>query len=86
MGMVDEKRIVSVSSKGQIVIPKALRKKYLIEEGARLLVKESERGILLTVQKPMTEEVKTIAREFRGKWPEDLTAVDLIRRERGKHG
>jgi AbrB family looped-hinge helix DNA binding protein len=81
-----EKRSVSISSKGQIVIPKPLRKKYQIEKGAKLLIKESERGILLTVQRPMADDVREIARELRGKWPKGVTAVDIIRRERGKHG
>jgi len=83
--MVEEKT-VSVSSKGQVVIPKALRRKYQIEKGAKLLIKESERGILLTVQKPMVEDIREIARELKDKWPEGMTAVEIIRRERGKHG
>jgi len=83
--MVEEKT-VSISSKGQVVIPKALRRKYRIEKGTKLLLKESEKGILLTVQRPMAEDVKEIARELRGKWPKGMTAVEIVRRERGKHG
>ena len=81
-----EEKTVSISSKGQIVIPKTLRRKYQIEKGTKLLIKESEKGILLTVQKPMAEDVSEIALELKGKWPRDTTAVDIIRRERGKHG
>ena len=83
---MEEERTVSISSKGQIVIPKTLRKKYEIKKGTKLLVKESEKGILLTIQKPMSDDVREIARELRGKWPKGVTAVDIIRRERGKHG
>ncbi|MDI6819672.1 MAG: AbrB/MazE/SpoVT family DNA-binding domain-containing protein [Candidatus Hodarchaeaceae archaeon] len=83
--MVEEKT-VSISSKGQVVIPKALRRKYRIEKGTKLLLKESQKGILLTVQRPMAEDVKEIARELRGKWPRGMTAVEIVRRERGKHG
>lgn len=81
-----EERTVSISSKGQLVIPKTLRRKYQIKKGTKLLVKESERGILLTVQRPMADDVREIARELKGKWPKGVTAVDIIRRERGKHG
>lgn len=83
--MVEEKT-VSISSKGQVVIPKTLRRKYRIEKGTKLLIKESERGILLTVQRPMLEEIDEIARELKGKWPKGMTAVDIIKRERGKYG
>ncbi len=81
-----EERTVSISSKGQIVIPKPLRKKYEIKRGTKLLVKDSERGILLTVQRPMADDIREIARELKGKWPKGATAVDIVRRERGKHG
>ncbi len=81
-----EERTVSISSKGQLVIPKTLRRKYQIKKGTKLLVKDSERGILLTVQRPMADDIMEMARELKGKWPKGVTAVDIIRRERGKHG
>ena len=83
--MVEEK-IVSISSKGQVVIPTVLRRKYQIGKGTTLLIKESRKGILLVVQRPMAEDVREIARELRDKWPKDVTSVEIIRRERGKHG
>jgi AbrB family looped-hinge helix DNA binding protein len=79
-------RIVGMSSKGQIVIPKPIREKYRLDKGAKLVVKETESGILLTVQRHMAEEVREIAGELEGKWPKGMTSVDIIRRERGKYG
>ncbi|HEY8241623.1 MAG TPA: AbrB/MazE/SpoVT family DNA-binding domain-containing protein [Kiritimatiellia bacterium] len=42
-----------VSSKGQIVIPANLRKKFHIEEGTRVIVEERTDGILL---RPVTHD------------------------------
>ena len=38
----------TVSSKGQVVIPRALRVKYRLASGTRLEVAESDEGLLLT--------------------------------------
>jgi AbrB family looped-hinge helix DNA binding protein len=38
----------TVSSKGQIVIPRALREKYRLASGTRLQVAESDAGLVLT--------------------------------------
>lgn len=48
---------VSFSVKGQVVIPRWLRKEYDIREGTRAIVTDTEEGILL---KPVTR--RTIAR------------------------
>ena len=37
-----------VSSKGQVVIPRALREKYRLTSGTRLEVAESDQGLVLT--------------------------------------
>jgi len=84
--MKQERNVVRVSSKGQIVIPKPVREKYGLGRGRKLLIREVEGGILLTVQKSMVDEVREIAEEFRDRWPKDMTSVDIVRRERGKHG
>jgi len=84
--MKQERNVVRVSSKGQIVIPKPVRERYGLDRGRKLLIREVEGGILLTVQKSMVEEAKEIAEEFRDRWPKDMTSVDIIKRERGKHG
>jgi AbrB family looped-hinge helix DNA binding protein len=39
--------ITTVSSKGQIVIPRALREKYRLTSGTRLEVAESSEGLVL---------------------------------------
>jgi AbrB family looped-hinge helix DNA binding protein len=38
----------TVSSKGQVVIPRALREKYGLRSGTRLEVAESDQGLVLT--------------------------------------
>ena len=48
---------VVVTKKGQTTIPARLRKKFKIEEGTRLLVVETEEGILLKPQKSIWDMV-----------------------------
>ena len=42
----------TVSSKGQVVIPRALREKYRLTSGTRLEVAESAEGLVLAPLKP----------------------------------
>jgi AbrB family looped-hinge helix DNA binding protein len=42
----------TVSSKGQVVIPRALREKYRLTPGTRLQVAESDEGLVLAPLKP----------------------------------
>ena len=42
----------TVSSKGQVVIPRALREKYRLTPGTRLEVGESDAGLVLAPLKP----------------------------------
>jgi AbrB family looped-hinge helix DNA binding protein len=39
--------MTTVSSKGQVVIPRALREKYRLTSGTRLQVAESDQGLVL---------------------------------------
>ena len=50
--MVDK---VKVGMRGQVVIPKKLRKKLNIERGVILEIEESEKGLLLKPYNPVTE-------------------------------
>ena len=43
-----------LSTKGQIIIPKAIRKHHQWEAGQELSVREIEEGVLLTSKKPFT--------------------------------
>ena len=53
------------TTKGQIVIPAALRRKYGIKAGTKLVVTEYDNGILL---KPVTEEsLKSLQGALQGK-------------------
>jgi AbrB family looped-hinge helix DNA binding protein len=46
-------QIVSVTRKGQVTIPVSKRKKYGIREGMRVLIKDSNKGILITPITPI---------------------------------
>ncbi len=46
---------VKVGMRGQVVIPKRLRKKLNIEHGVILEIEEAEKGLLLKPYNPVTE-------------------------------
>ncbi len=46
---------VKVGMRGQVVIPKKLRKKYNIEEGIIIEINETSEGLLLKPFNPVTE-------------------------------
>ena len=46
---------VKVGMRGQVVIPKKLRKKLSIEHGVILKIEETEKGLLLKPYNPLTE-------------------------------
>ncbi len=54
-----------VTTKGQIVIPAALRRKYGIKEGTRIIVSDNGNSIIL---KPITEQyLKKLQGSLKGK-------------------
>lgn len=53
IGMSEE--IVLVTRKGQVTIPASKRKKYGIRQGMRVLVKESNEGILIKAITPIED-------------------------------
>ena len=52
IGKMESMATTTVSSKGQIVIPRALRDKYRLTSGTRLEVAESDEGLVLAPLKP----------------------------------
>jgi len=48
-------QIVLVTRKGQVTIPISKRKKYGIREGMRVLIKDSNEGILITPIAPIED-------------------------------
>ncbi len=48
-------QIVRVTRKGQVTIPVEQRRKYCIKQGMRLLVKDSDQGILLSPVTPLED-------------------------------
>jgi AbrB family looped-hinge helix DNA binding protein len=56
----------TVSSKGQVVIPRALREKYRLTSGTRLAVAESDQGLVLLPLKPPRSSRQAGWRALRG--------------------
>ena len=43
-----EKRVTTLSTKGQVILPKAIREKLKWDAGAKLIARETEGGVILT--------------------------------------
>jgi AbrB family looped-hinge helix DNA binding protein len=57
----------TVSSKGQVVIPRALREKYRLTSGTRLEIAESDQGLVLApLKRPRLSRRQTGWRALRG--------------------
>ena len=69
--------IVTVSSKGQIVIPAPIRKKLNIRKGAKLIVSVEGNKIVL-------ESVEELIRQGRGLLPTKGKVLKLLLEERKK--
>lgn len=64
MGRTQKAGMVSFTVKGQVVIPRWLRKEYEIEEGTRAAVYPTEEGILL---KPITaRQIRSLRGSLKG--------------------
>jgi len=67
--------------KGQVVIPAALRRKYGIKKGTKLIVTDTEGGIML---KPVTEQyLKNLQGSLKGKGGLEAL-VEERRKDKGK--
>jgi AbrB family looped-hinge helix DNA binding protein len=62
MAKAEQAETVSFTVKGQVVIPRRIRKEFEIEDGTRALVQSTENGILL---QPITGKY---IRSLRGKY------------------
>ena len=85
---MDKRRMVRVSSKGQIVLPKRLREAAAIDEGDYLAVAELANGVLI-LAKSKTDLFDAIAEPIRreaeeqGLTPEQvMDMIKEMRRER----
>lgn len=67
-----------ISSKGQLVIPAELRRKYRLKEGVRVVFSEDSEG-RLTLQPSIWEGVAAL----KGKW-QGLRLEELLEEERRK--
>jgi AbrB family looped-hinge helix DNA binding protein len=67
-----------MSSKGQLVIPAKLRKKYGLKEGVRVVFQEDEKG-RLTIQPSRIEDLLSLRGRFRG-----LPLEEMLNEERRK--
>jgi AbrB family looped-hinge helix DNA binding protein len=68
--------MVTVTSKGQLVIPSKLRKKFGIRKGTRVSVREEGNHLIL---QPITPEY---IHSLRGILPEDSRALEILYEER----
>lgn len=81
MNVATKTETISFSAKGQVVIPRRLRKEFEIEEGTRAYVESTPEGILI---KPVTSK---FIRSLRGKY-KHLPVMETLRemkREEKKH-
>ncbi len=67
---------ITVTQKGQVVIPARLRKKYNIKKGTKLMVKEEENGIL------MLPEGKSYISQMRGSLKSKESMTEYLLNER----
>lgn len=81
---MEEIETTSMSSRGQVVIPRNLRKKLNIKEGEKFIVIGSDETILLKkIKMPSFAELTKPLREAKKKIRED-EVVDLVHRFRKK--
>ena len=72
--------VVTLSSKGQVVIPAKIRKKFLLKEGDSLLLVEEENGIRLQPLVSLSglwgadtlKDTGKILKDLRSEWDDDL--------------
>lgn len=69
------RKIVRVSSKGQIVLPKEVRQKAGIKEGDQLKIELKEGKIFLKKEEPYTDREETRSNSYKGAF----TTEDLLR-------
>jgi len=76
--MAEKTRIVKVSSKGWVVIPKEMRDRKQIKPGNKVLVKETEAGVTIL---PLPEDpIRAACGFLRG----EGSLVEALLRERAK--
>ena len=68
--------VATITTKGQLVIPSRLRRKYSIKKGTRVAFVEEENRIIL---QPITTE---FIRSLRGCLAKDSSALDILLEER----
>jgi AbrB family looped-hinge helix DNA binding protein len=81
MSVITKPDTVQFSIKGQVVIPRRLRKEFEIEEGTQALVESTPEGILL---KPITPK---FIRGLRGKYKNLplMETLHAVKREEKEH-
>jgi AbrB family looped-hinge helix DNA binding protein len=75
--MVETEYDVDLRERGEITIPKKLRKKYNLTEKSEVKLVPKAEGILI---KPKTKDpvgqLKGLAKDV---WPDDISSVDLVK-------
>lgn len=75
-----ESYVVSVTERYMLTIPSELRRKYKIRKGSKLILKDTEKGILIMPAKPF-EELFGIDKEHRDKFIEAIKELDQEHRK-----
>lgn len=75
-----ESYVVSVTERYMLTIPSELRRKYKIRKGSKLILKDTENGILIMPVKPF-EELFGIDKEHRDKFIEAIKELDQEHRK-----
>ena len=60
-------KTIKVSSKGQIVIPEIIREKLGIKEGSRLILIETQKKLILKLEKEFEKELKNMKKNQESK-------------------
>lgn len=58
--------LIHISSRGQIVIPERVRKKYKLKAGSKLVLLEEDRGLLLRRESDVEQELREDRKEIEG--------------------
>lgn len=77
--------MLSVTTKGQVTIPKAVRDAPGIKPGDEVAFEETEAGYVLQKEVPTTQAGRDPFETYRGSADSDASMPEWMRRLRGKH-
>lgn len=75
----------SVTTKGQVTIPKAIRESMGIKPGDEVVFKETDKGYVIQKEAPTTDEGTDPFEKYRGIADNEATMPERMRRLRGEY-